>query len=79
MSKRPSSEISKTVGYGDLPDDCKDLIAQHMYRHLCRGIPGHYLDMPVSEEMYLAGYGNGWTESGDAEMVRDTIDNLLLN
>lgn len=79
MSKRSSSQISQTVGYNDLPDDCKNKIAQQMYEYLCRGIPGHYLDMPISEEMQLAGYGNGWAESGDSDMVRDSIDEVFRN
>jgi hypothetical protein len=63
--------------YADLPDDCKELIAKHMYDHLCHGIPGHYLDMPAQPELYLAGIGNDWIESGDPEMVLYAIDRAI--
>ena len=76
MPKCSNPQNSK-IGYNALPDECKDKIAKYLYRHLCRGVPGHYLDMPVSEEMHSAGFGNGWVESGDAEMVRDEIDQLF--
>ena len=79
MSKRSINSISTTVGYNDLPDLCKDMIAAHMFRHLCRGVPGHYLDSPISEEMYLAGMGNMWVESGDSDMVRDAIESAFNN
>ena len=74
MSKSSINSISSAVGYNDLPDLCKDKIADYMFRHLCRGVPGHYLDAPVSEEMYLAGMGNMWVESGDSDMVRGALD-----
>ena len=78
MTKRSHNEISNTsVGYNDLPDLCKDLIAEYVYTHLCRGIPGHYLDMPVSEELMDAGMGNMWVESGDSDMVRSELDNVF--
>ena len=79
MSKRCINCISTTVGYNDLPNECKDLIAEHMYTHLCRGVPGHYLDAPVSEEMDFAGMGNMWVESGDSDMVRSALDDVFNN
>ena len=68
-----------TIGYNDLPDLCKDKIADYMFRHvhLCCGVPGHYLDAPISEEMYLAGFGNKWAESGHLDMVREAFEKAL--
>ena len=78
MPKRRIDCIS-TIGYNDLPDGCKDLIAQHMYAQLCHGIPGHYLDKPVGEEMQLAGFANQWAECGDPDMVRNALDDVFNN
>ena len=76
MTKCSNPQNSK-IGYNQLPDECKDKIDKFMYQHLCRGVPGHYIDMPVSEELYPSGYGNGWVESGDAGMVRDEINQVF--
>ena len=63
--------------YADLSDDCRELIAKHVYEHVCRGIPGHYLDVPVSSEMREAGIGSDWAESGDPEMVLCAIERAI--
>ena len=65
--------------YADLSDDSKELIAKYVYGHLCRGISGHYLDVPVSSEMREAGIGSdciNWAESGDSEMVLCAIERV---